>query len=142
MTEHQLYMWVVWIWLGLAAFTFVSLFFFTAPYGRHARAGWGPMIERTAAWMIMESPVVFLPLILFLVSDRRALVPYGIFLLIWEFHYVHRTFVFPFRLRGGQPQMPLSIVARRAHEPVLRSRRAARDAGADQDHRGRNPGRS
>ncbi|MFN7950472.1 MAG: DUF1295 domain-containing protein [bacterium] len=111
MTEHQLYMWVVWIWLGLAAFTFVSLFFFTAPYGRHARAGWGPMIERTAAWMIMESPVVFLPLILFLVSDRRALVPYGIFLLIWEFHYVHRTFVFPFRLRGGQPQMPLSIVA-------------------------------
>lgn len=110
MSEQQLYMWVVWVWLGLAAFTFVSLFFFTAPYGRHTRSGWGPMIERTRAWIIMESPVVFLPLAFFLVSDRRQLVPYGIFLLIWEFHYVHRTFVFPFRLRGGQPKMPVSIV--------------------------------
>ena len=29
-----------WAWIGLAVVVFVSLFFVTAPYGRHLRAGW------------------------------------------------------------------------------------------------------
>ncbi len=33
-----------WAWMGLAAVVFVTLFFVTAPYGRHLRAGWGPQV--------------------------------------------------------------------------------------------------
>jgi protein-S-isoprenylcysteine O-methyltransferase Ste14 len=32
-----------------------------------------------------------------------------VFVLMWEIHYVQRTFVFPFLLRGGQERMPLGI---------------------------------
>ena len=30
-------------WFGLAVVVFVALFFFTAPYGRYTRSGWGPV---------------------------------------------------------------------------------------------------
>jgi len=40
---------LVWIEIALAVLTFVSLLFITAPYGRHARAGWGPTISAKLA---------------------------------------------------------------------------------------------
>ena len=47
------------------------------------------------------------PLALFLLSDRRDTVLW-VFTLIWQLHYFHRAFVFPFRRRGGGT-MPLAI---------------------------------
>ena len=44
-----------WAWIGLAVVVFVALFFVTAPYGRHLRAGWGPMLPARLGWMVMEA---------------------------------------------------------------------------------------
>jgi protein-S-isoprenylcysteine O-methyltransferase Ste14 len=33
-----------------------------------------------------------------------------VFLVLWQAHYLYRSFVFPFRRRGGQRELPISIV--------------------------------
>ena len=108
--EREAYSWLLVAWAGIAVCVFVVLQFVAAPYGRHARPGWGPTIHRTAGWVIMESPAVIVFVACFLVSGRRDPVSL-VFLGLWLLHYAWRAFIYPFRLRGGQLRMPLSVVA-------------------------------
>jgi hypothetical protein len=108
-SETALFRTLIFAWIGVAAVSFAALQFLSAPYGRHARTGWGPTIHRTAGWILMESPAVLVFLFFFLVSDRKENPVAVAFLLLWLFHYVHRAFIYPWSLRGGQLRMPLSI---------------------------------
>jgi 3-oxo-5-alpha-steroid 4-dehydrogenase 1 len=108
--EREAYSWLLVAWVGVAACVFIALQFLTAPYGRHARPGWGPTIHRTAGWVIMESPAVVVFVGCFLLSGRRDPASL-VFLGLWLLHYAYRAFIYPFRLRGGQLRMPLSVVA-------------------------------
>jgi protein-S-isoprenylcysteine O-methyltransferase Ste14 len=95
---------------ALAALTFVVLRLVPAPYGRHARAGWGPTIPERIGWILMESPaVLFFAAVYLAGSHRGAAVPLAL-LFLWQLHYLQRTFVFPFRLRASGRRMPLLIV--------------------------------
>lgn len=95
--------------IGIAIPTAVALIWISAPYGRHMRDGWGPSIPSRVGWILMELPAVALFAGIFLLGDHRfELVPL-VLLGIWQIHYVHRTFVFPFRLRAKGKRMPLSI---------------------------------
>ena len=38
------------------AVAFLALLFVPAPYGRHARAGWGPTLPTRLAWVVQELP--------------------------------------------------------------------------------------
>jgi 3-oxo-5-alpha-steroid 4-dehydrogenase 1 len=98
-------------WFAAAAITFIALFFIVAPYGRHARKGWGYSIKNKLAWIIMEapSPVVFA--LCFFFGDVKLNVVTLIFLALYEAHYIHRAFIYPFSLRGAEKRMPLSIVS-------------------------------
>lgn len=96
--------------LGLGLFTFIALFFVAAPYGRHVRGGWGPTVPNRVGWIVMESPAVLLFLAIFAQGQHRAEPVPLVFLAVWLAHYVHRAFVFPFRLHTAGKQMPLSIV--------------------------------
>jgi protein-S-isoprenylcysteine O-methyltransferase Ste14 len=97
--------------LGLAAITFVALFFIVAPYGRHARKGWGPALSARVAWVLMESPAVFLFAAIYFAGDH-GLEPVPLVLLtFWQAHYVHRTLVFPTRLPRSAKPMPLVPLA-------------------------------
>lgn len=104
--------WIIfWCFSAFAAISFVWLQFVSAPYGRHLRDGWGPKINATLGWVIMEAPS---PLVFFACwwagePARRFSAAGLIFLLLWETHYVYRAFIFPFRRRGGEREMPLSI---------------------------------
>ena len=93
----------------MAGVVFVTLLFVTAPYGRHTRPGWGPTTPARWGWVLMELPacVGFLA-IYFRGSHRLDTVPL-ILLGLWQWHYVQRTFVFPFRLRASGKRMPLVI---------------------------------
>jgi protein-S-isoprenylcysteine O-methyltransferase Ste14 len=99
------------IWLAVGLVSFIALFRVSAPYGRYLRRGWGPTIPRTLGWVLMELPAAVLPVAFFLSSDRRGdLVPVA-FLALWLSHYVNRSLIFPFRMRGGEQRMPLTIAA-------------------------------
>lgn len=95
----------------VAVATFPVLFFITAPYGRHTRKGFGPSLRSTVGWVLMEAPAPLVFGACFLLGDRKASPESWIFLALWELHYIHRAFVFPFRRRGGQRDMPLAIAA-------------------------------
>jgi len=99
------------IWLAIGLVSFIALFRVSAPYGRYLRKGWGPTIDRTLGWVLMELPAAVLPVGFFLASDRRGDIVPLVFLGLWLSHYLNRSLVFPFRMRGGQERMPLSIAA-------------------------------
>ena len=107
--ETQLFPTLLYAWLGLAGAVFVLLFAVSAPYGRHGRSGWGPQINRTVGWVVMEAPASLLMALLFALGQRQSSVVAVIFLCLWQLHYIHRAFLFPFRLRGGNKRMPLLI---------------------------------
>jgi protein-S-isoprenylcysteine O-methyltransferase Ste14 len=111
MTELQVHGGLVAAMFVLAALSFVSLLFVTAPYGRHVRSGWGPTLPARAGWVVMESPAVLLFAAIYLLGDHATgLVP--LFLLaLWQLHYINRTFVYPFRIRAAGKRMPVLIAA-------------------------------
>jgi protein-S-isoprenylcysteine O-methyltransferase Ste14 len=111
MPEIEIHRWATWGEIALAAVTFVSLFFVSAPYGRHARKGWGPEIGTRAAWVLMELPASALwAAVYFAGAHALEAAPLAL-LALWQVHYVNRTFVFPFRIRQDGKTTPISIVA-------------------------------
>jgi len=92
-----------------AIIVFLSLFFVSAPYGRFIRSGWGPNIKTLYAWIIQELPVVLFIAFYFFSGDTSNLVLI-IFFLIWQSHYLHRTFMYPFGLKSKNRPYPLILV--------------------------------
>ena len=90
---------------------FVTLYYVDAGYGKMRSEKWGPAINNKIGWFLMEMPVFLIVLYLWAISPymvtRHA--PYWVFLLIFEFHYFQRSFIFPFILKG-KGQMPIIIM--------------------------------
>lgn len=81
-----------------------------APYGRHASEHRGPTVSPKVAWVVMESPAVVVFAAVYALGEHAGdLAPLAL-ITVWQLHYMHRTFVFPLRMRGGTP-MPRYIVA-------------------------------
>jgi protein-S-isoprenylcysteine O-methyltransferase Ste14 len=94
----------------LCPIVFVQLLVVTAPYGRHHRAGWGPVMASRSAWLLMELPALLVISVLVLTSPvagaPQAWVPLG----FWLFHYTYRTFVFPALMRPSGSTFPALLV--------------------------------
>ena len=91
------------IWIGLAFLTFISLYFMKikAPFGRHTRTDWGPMINNTLGWIVMELPSLICLWAGYLyfrseTTPEMAIIP----MLLWTAHYFNRAFIYPFRLKN------------------------------------------
>jgi 3-oxo-5-alpha-steroid 4-dehydrogenase 1 len=109
MTEAEVHSVVTIAIFVMAVPTFAALLWTTAPYGRHVRDGWGPTLPSRAGWILMELPAVVGFGAIYVTGQHAfELVPMILFA-FWQVHYVHRTFVFPFRLRASGKRMPLSI---------------------------------
>jgi hypothetical protein len=70
MDEWELYMTMIWVLLALSLLSFVVLMFVPAPYGRHIRAGWGPLISARVGWITMETPAVLVVAWAFFAGER------------------------------------------------------------------------
>jgi 3-oxo-5-alpha-steroid 4-dehydrogenase 1 len=82
----------------VAAVSFLALLFFPAPYGRHDKGKAGPQIDTRLAWVLMESPASLGFAYFFFTGERPfATVPLLLFAL-WQLHYFHRAFIYPFQL--------------------------------------------
>jgi hypothetical protein len=58
----------------------------------------------------MESTAPIIFAVCFFVGTNRASMPGLVFLVLWEMHYIHRAYIYPFSIRGGDKPMPLAIV--------------------------------
>jgi protein-S-isoprenylcysteine O-methyltransferase Ste14 len=93
---------------GLGAL--VALLFVSAPYGKHSRPGWGPQMDSKAAWILMETPAVLVPLAYFLVAGNRS--AGAVFsLCLWELHYLYRTYIYSAMQRGSRRSFPVALAA-------------------------------
>ena len=97
------------IMAAVAVVVFVSLFFVNAGYGKFYQPKWGPSLDNHLGWFLMEVPVFIAMLLLWWFSERRDDWIRLTFLLLFEIHYFHRSFIFPTKL-SGHSRMPLAIV--------------------------------
>jgi 3-oxo-5-alpha-steroid 4-dehydrogenase 1 len=112
LAQYELFLLVM---AALAVVVFVSLNFIEVGYGITINKKWGFSINNKIAWLCMEMPVFILMTVLCLCSPRMfpfhlemALVPFIIFL-FFQTHYVRRSFIFPFLLKG-KSKMPVVVM--------------------------------
>jgi len=102
---------LTWLWIGIGGVAGLYLLRVPAPYGRHASAQWGPLIDNRLGWFLMEVVVLVVFWGVVLRAGRRPTGPALAMALLFTLHYVHRAFVFPLRLRTRGKRMPLVIAA-------------------------------
>lgn len=94
----------------VALFVFVALYFIKAGYGMFRTASWGFSIPNKLAWMLMEAPVFVVMFVLWAKSGVGFSVPAYVFFLLFQLHYLQRSFMFPFLMKG-KSKMPVAIMA-------------------------------
>jgi len=101
MDLNTIYQSILMPWLGLGIFTFILLFFITAPYGRHSKT-MGPMMSGKWGWIIQEiiSPICFG--YFFLVGESVKTPAMWIFFALWIGHYFNRSVIYPFRQKNAK----------------------------------------
>jgi len=103
--------WAILPWLALAVAAFIALFFVNAPYGRFSQKNTGLAINGRWAWVFMESPAPLIMAGFFIFTSQPINLTQIIFLIMWESHYLHRTYIYPFTLRNSARLFPAVIVA-------------------------------
>ena len=93
----------------LAVVVFIALQRVEAGYGILYNPKWGPAVDNRVGWVVMEAPVFFAMLALWLCSPRRTEIAPVVMALLFELHYFQRSFVFPLLIKG-KSRMPLAIV--------------------------------
>ncbi len=100
---------ICYAWLALAVIVHITMFFITAPFGRHTSDKWGITINNKLGWVIMEFPS--LAIMTYFLFQGNAFQSYTwILFLLWILHYLHRTFIYPLRIKSTPKKMPLFIV--------------------------------
>lgn len=94
----------------LAVIVFIALQRLTAGYGMMYTRRWGPVVNNRLGWVMMEAPVFFAMLALWLLSPRRGEVAPAVMASLFLLHYFQRSFIFPLLIRG-KGKMPLAIIA-------------------------------
>ncbi|MDX9903392.1 MAG: DUF1295 domain-containing protein [Bacteroidales bacterium] len=100
---------LVWIWTATALIIFLVLLFVTAPFGRHSKRTWGPIIPDRLGWIIMEIPAPMIFLGLVITGDAPKSVTVWIVTGLYLLHYFNRAIVYPLRIRTAGKVMPLVV---------------------------------
>ena len=98
--------------IGTGCVTFIACMLITAPYGRYTtNKGWGVQIPAKVAWIVMESPNLWMPLALYSYypSEFVMTLPSYILLSMFVLHYINRTIVYPLRMPADCSEMPISV---------------------------------
>ncbi|XP_069348871.1 3-oxo-5-alpha-steroid 4-dehydrogenase 1 [Eulemur rufifrons] len=96
----------------LALLGFASLSIVGSPYGRYSSPSSGPRVPARAAWAVQELPSLAVPLYECARAspERLRSAPNRVLLAMFIAHYVHRSLIFPFLIRGGKPTPLYSCV--------------------------------
>ena len=104
------YQTIVFLWIAFGAIIFLILMKVTAPYGRYASAGWGLLMSNRAGWILMEVPAMVILMFFMIKSSEKQNVFTWTLAAFFIFHYLNRTFVFPFRIHTRGKKMPVLIM--------------------------------
>ena len=107
MSEHAFHIFLL-VMSVLALFVFIALYYGKAGYGMFRSRAWGGAINNKLAWMLMEAPVFLVMTYMWWNSERRTFPVESVFFLLFQLHYLQRSFIFPFLLRG-KSRMPVAI---------------------------------
>lgn len=83
----------------MAASTFVATLFISSPYGKHERDGWGPGVPMRFGWVVLELPSFVFMLWFYLQGEHTLEIAPLVLFSLFQIHYFHRTFIYPFTLR-------------------------------------------
>lgn len=100
---------VEYLMIVLAVIVFIALHFIRPGYGMFYTSKWGPTVGNRLGWVLMEAPVLVCLIAIWLSSPRRSDIVLVILMLPMLVHYVQRSLIFPFRLKGKN-RMPLAII--------------------------------
>lgn len=101
---------IVFAWIGIAFIVFIVLLKIPAPYGRHSRFNWGPMIDNNYGWFLMELPALVVFIWFLLMNGLHGFNVIYIFGILWVIHYNYRSLIFPFRINTRGKKMPVLIM--------------------------------
>lgn len=96
-------------------FTYLACNIITAPYGRYSTdRGWGFLVPAKLSWFFMESPNLWIPLIVYRYLGTKKCcdgLPNKVLTGMFIMHYIQRSIIYPvFRLKGTHHQpIPISI---------------------------------
>jgi len=97
-------------WSVLAILTYIMLSrFIVAPFGRHTRKDFGPMMNNVLGWVLMESVSLGVFSYFFLTGSGTKTFVNWIFAALWAAHYINRSFIYPFRQKNKNRKMPVAI---------------------------------
>lgn len=99
----------LWVMIAVAVVVFIALYFIDAGYGMLISPKWGKAINNKIAWFFMEVPIFIAMIILWACSPHRFEVVPFVFFLIFEMHYLQRSLIFPWLIKG-KSKMPLGIM--------------------------------
>ena len=108
--SREIYNVILFSWIGIAVLLFPVLLKITAPYGRHTKSNWGPMIDNRIGWILMELPALLVFSYFMLTGSNRLNVVFAIIFILWGSHYTYRSIVYPLRLKTGRKKMPVLIM--------------------------------
>jgi steroid 5-alpha reductase family enzyme len=97
-------------WMLVAAPTFGALRHVRAAYGRYAAESTSPKMSARAGWVLMESVSLVVFAAYFFWSDRVQQLPALLLFGLWLAHYVHRSWIYPWRAQARGRTMPAYIV--------------------------------
>jgi len=108
--NYETYKQIMYVWMAIAVGIFLLLLKVTAPYGRHTSSKWGPQISNKIGWVLMEVPAMIVLMYYVITHSEDQNVITAILVGAFMFHYINRTFIFPFRIHTKGKKMPLVIV--------------------------------
>lgn len=111
MLDQQLFNTLIFVWMGIAVIVVPFAIRIRAPYGRHSRTDWGPMIDNRLGWILMEVPALIVVLYFFFTGSNEKSEVLLAFIALWIIHYGYRSLIFPFILRTKGKKMPVAIMS-------------------------------
>ena len=109
--EIKLFNTLILIWIFIAVIVIPFAVKIRAPYGRHSRTDWGPMIDNRLGWIIMEVPALLVVLIFYFTGSAEKSLVVQVIIAVWILHYGYRSLIFPFFLRTKGKKMPVAIMS-------------------------------
>ncbi|XP_041104394.1 3-oxo-5-alpha-steroid 4-dehydrogenase 1 isoform X2 [Polyodon spathula] len=97
--------WMAYVMVLMGLLSFLFSLFVNVPYGRYASSKFGFPVSVKLAWFLQELPSLLVPIhvVVFTAADRSSYLTNQVLIGMFLCHYIQRTLVYPFLIRGGKP---------------------------------------